>query len=703
MDIQIHKKIPIFLINGEESSYAFGWDNTFQALRHIYWGRKITSVEDLGFLPIKELSANESEWDIMLEEYAPWGGRRFKTTCIKATFADGTRDLALEFVKHEVQDDVFSIYLKDKFYNFLVILRYQMVEKFDILCRWSEIENRESEDVVLEAIYSAAFHIPETGLDSTNVEGHWLAEQQLFSEKLFPGKKIFESRKGTTSHNHSPYFILSKDATEYEGEVYFGALAHSGNFKVSIDVGQYDTTSITLGINDFDFAYRLKPGEKFITPKVYAGYSSKGFSDMSNRMNKFALECILPVKNRRKLRKILYNSWEATGFNVSVDQQVKLAKIAAGLGIELFVVDDGWFGKRNKDSAGLGDWYPNKEKFPNGLSELVTKVNKLGMDFGIWVEPEMVNPDSNLYHSHPDWIYHFPHRTPTKGRNQLVLNLTRSDVQEYLISVLDKLLSENNIAFLKWDMNRPISEPGALNLDRIDQKSFWYRHTQAAYYIVDALRKKHPHVVFEGCSSGGGRIDYGALEYFDQFWTSDNTDALDRLFIQEGYSMMYPTKAMCAWVTNVPNNHTKKTTPIDFRFHSAMMGVLGLGINLLKSSEHELKIIKEKIKEYKEIRHIIQEGKFYRIASLRNREIHAVQYVLDKKESVLFVFLRGQKYLPTPYQYIVKLKGLNPDAEYYITGKANTYRKKGDYLMNVGINVYIIGDYQSQMLRIRPK
>lgn len=703
MSIQVHKKTPIFLINGEKSSYVFGWDAKFQALRHIYWDKRVSNVKDFEFLPLKELSANESEWDIMMEDYAPWGGRRYKTPCIKATFADGTRDIVFEFLKYEIRDNILTVYLKDRHYNFFITLYYQIIEKLDILSRWVEIENKESNDIIIENLYSAAFHVPEIGMDSTQVKGYWAGEQQLFTERLFPGRKIFESRKGTTSHNHSPYFILSKNATEYEGEVYFGVLAYSGNFKVSIDVSQYDITSVTLGINDFDFTYRLKPGEKFTAPKAYAGYSTEGFSDMSNRMNQFALEYILPKENSGKLRKILYNSWEATEFNISVDQQIKLAKIAAEIGIELFVVDDGWFGGRNSDSAGLGDWYPNKEKFPNSLSELIKKVNDLGMDFGIWVEPEMVSPDSNLYRLHPDWIYNFPNRDPTTARNQLVLNLTRDEVQEYLISALDKLLEENNIAFLKWDMNRPISEPGALNLDRIDQKSLWYRHTQAVFNIVGALRRNHPNVVFEGCSSGGGRVDYGALEHFDQFWTSDNTDALDRLYIQEGYSVMYPIKAMCAWVTDVPNCHTKKTTPLDFRFHCAMMGVLGLGINLLKCSEEELEMIKEKIKEYKEIRHVVQEGKLYRISSLRKSEIHVVQYVLDERESVFFAFLKGQKYISLPYQYTVKMKGLDPAVEYTITGKDSKYKKNGDYLMNVGINIYMIGDYQSQILKIQAK
>ena len=420
---------------------------------------------------------------------------------------------------------------------------------------------------------------------------------------------------------------------------------------------------------------------------------------MSNNMNDFARNYLMPKENRNKLHKVLFNSWEATKFDVSAKAQIKLAKKAAQIGVELFVVDDGWFGERNDDTAGLGDWIVNKKKFPNGLKELIDVVNDLGMDFGLWVEPEMVNPNSDLYRAHPDWIYHFKHRTPTTTRNQLVLNLSRHDVQRYILEAMDKLLSENNIAYIKWDMNRPISEPGAKNLQLLDQRSSWYRHTMAVFKIVDELRKKHPNVTFEACASGGSRIDYGTLQHYSQFWLSDNTDALDRLFIQEGYSYMYPIKAMRAWVTDIPNKITKKSIPLEFRFHSAMSGILGLGGNLTEYTKEELDIAKQKVSQYKKIRHIIQDGYVYRLKSLTFSTIQAVQYVYQQKESVLFVFLPGQRFIDK--HYLVKLKGLNPDVTYEIHQKDKTSVKHGDYLMNVGIHFKLMGDYQSELVYIK--
>ena len=687
MAIRINKEKNIFALVGKNSSYVFTVESN-QYIRHLHWGKRIDDLEDFELIPVDRIDSQDAAIDAMPEEYAPFGGLRFKSTAIKATFADGTRDIVFSYLNYSIDNDTLVIHLRDSYYKLFVDLYYKMFEDLDILQRWVEVENKGTSDIILEHIRSAAFNLDGTYFWSNQVSGHWSSEQQIHQERLYPGKKVFESRKGLTGNNHSPYFILNKNADEGHGDVYFATLAYGGNFRITIEVTQFRRVTILMGINPFDFNYRLKPNQKFTTPSVYAGYTKNGFSHMSNVMNDFCRNYLMPKEKRNTLHKVLFNSWEATKFDVTASKQIELAKKAAKVGVELFVVDDGWFGARNDDTAGLGDWVVNKKKFPHGLKELVDVVNDLGMDFGLWVEPEMVNPNSDLYRAHPDWIYYFKHRAPTTTRNQLVLNLSRTDVQRYIIEALDKLLTENNISYIKWDMNRPISEPGAKNLQLSDQRSSWYRHTTAVYKIVDKLRKKHSNVTFEACASGGSRIDYGTLQHYDQFWLSDNTDALDRLYIQEGYSYLYPIKAMRAWVTDVPNKITKKTIPLEFRFHSAMMGILGLGGNLTEYSKEELAFTKEKVSEYKKIRHIIQDGYVYRLKSLTYSTIHAVQYVYQQKESVLFVFLPGQRFIDKHYQ--VKLKGLDPDKIYEINKKDNIFRKHGDYLMNVGIHFILM-------------
>ncbi len=430
----------------------------------------------------------------------------------------------------------------------------------------------------------------------------------------------------------------------------------------------------------------LKPGEEFIAPAIIAGYSNSGFEIMTHNLHNFAKDNVL----RNGLRPVLYNSWEATEFKVSCDEQIKLAEKAKEIGAELFVVDDGWFGERHGIDNGLGDWYVNKDKFPEGLDPLIKKVKEMDMMFGIWVEPEMVNPLSQLYKDHPEWIYYFETRESDTSRGQYVLNVTKKEVKEFIYNMLDNLLSTYDIDYIKWDANRPISQTAV-------EKDIWYKHIEAVYDIVKELKVKHPNVLFEACASGGGRIDYGVLGIFDDFWTSDNTDAYDRLFIQDTYSYIYPIKAMRAWVTDCPNFLSRRVIPMKFRYHSAMMGTLGIGCNILKFNDDEVKLSQELIKEYKEIRNIIQEGDFYRLENTSKNNYKIYQYNKGT-EGLVFVFL--------PQSLIghrgvnIKFRGLNKDSKYLIKVNGEEIIKTGNYLMNKGLEVRLSGDYASEIIKV---
>jgi alpha-galactosidase len=377
-----------------------------------------------------------------------------------------------------------------------------------------------------------------------------------------------------------------------------------------------------------------------------------------------------------------------------------LAEKAAKMGIELFVVDDGWFGQRNHDRAGLGDWFVNQEKFPNGLNELISKVNSLGMEFGIWVEPESVNPDSDLYRQHSDWVYHFPTRGRTQLRNQLLLNISKPEVKSFIIDFMTKLLSNHSIKFIKWDMNRTMTEPGMQDHPLHRQKEIWIRHVQSLYEIWAKLRERFPHVEFETCAGGGSRIDLGILRYADQAWPSDNTDAFDRLSIQEGFAYVYPPKVMTCWVTESPSGMNRRKLSLQYRFHSAMMGALGVGVNLNEWSEEQIQQSASFIQQYKEIRPLVQFGRHYRLQALKKKGVAAVQYVSENgSESVVFAFLHSQQLgeaLPR-----LCLQGLQPDRTYLIDQLPGAW--SGKALLNIGLELPLRGDFDSLIYRIREK
>lgn len=682
-----------FIIETKNTQYVMsvGSDNI---LYHMHFGKKCAH-SDFDLKLHGDANSNNTSADLALNEYTPFGGTMYRDCAFKCEYGDKTRDCVLIYDGFEICDDTLRITLSDEKYDFKINLIYTVFEDCDIISRYVTYNNDSNSTITIERAFSAEFSLPSRRpYNVYNTNGTWGGEQQIKKQTLECGSIQFESRKGISGHGNAPSFILAQDESETGGEVYFGTLEYSGNFKVSINRDPFNITRALIGINDFDFSVTLHPEEKFTTPAVHFGYASS-LSQMSNNMNDFAKKYVFPENFRSTPLPVLYNSWEATEFDVTVDGQKALAKIAADIGIELFVMDDGWFGKRNSDRAGLGDWFVNDEKFPNGLSELIDYVNSLGMDFGLWFEPEMVNPDSDLYRAHPDWTYHYDTRVPSELRNQLVLNLTMPEVQEYVFNCVDKILSENNIKYVKWDMNRPFSEIGTKNLE--NGKTLWYLHTKALYDIVDRLKAKHNETQFEACASGGGRCDYGAFRHFDQIWTSDNTDAIDRIYIQNGYSLLNPTKAMRAWVTDLKWHNP---APIDFRFNIAMQGSLGIGTNLTKCTKEELKKSKQNIALYKKIRNTVQFGKKYRLMNLEDDELNVNQYVSeDFTEAVVFIATPSTKFLHK--YFTIKLMGLKEQETYRVNYNDTSVVLSGAYLMNHGIEREIGGQYISEIWEVK--
>ena len=697
--------LKVWVLTTDRTSYLIGL-NERNELQSLYWGEKLASGRDVFAAHSRpEHASFDSSETMTNNEYPGWGGRYYDEPALKVTLADGDRDLVLKYASHEIHGDTLVIRLKDIEYDLFVDLTYEVFPKEDIIRKQAEIENHTPQVVTLESAQSGVWHVPAgVGYRLTYLTGRWAGETQVIREPINPGMKVLESRRGNTSHSLNPWFAIDErgEADEKQGRVWFGALGWSGNWKLVVeDTPAAHQVRVTGGYNNFDFSWPLKPGESLSTPPYYGGFSGAGFGEASRLLHRFERDEILPDHAQPHVRPVLYNSWEATEFNVNEEGQKVLAEKAARLGVELFVMDDGWFGQRHNDHAGLGDWYVNPQKFPNGLQPLISYVNGLGMNFGLWFEPEMVNPDSDLYRKHPDWAMNFPGRPRSEARNQLVLNMARDDVKEYIFGVLDKMLSENNIKYIKWDMNRHFSEPGWPEVPVAEQKEIWVKYVRNVYEIIDRLRSKHPGLEIEACSGGGGRVDLGILKRVDEVWTSDNTEAFDRLRIQEGFSFAYTPKIMSAWVTDVPNLNGR-STPLKFRFLVAMQGALGIGANLNHWSAEDSSLATQMVSTYKSIRQTEQEGSLYRLFSPREGNLAANEYVSsDSKQAALFAFLHSQQFLwPAPTIY---LRGLDENALYRIRTIDDKLVEKqesvsGSFLMHHGLNLNLRGDYDSTLI-----
>ena len=707
----------VFRLDGGNSTYAFGVNERGE-LQTLYWGGRLGPKDKLAPAhSYMEWASFDSSYTTTPQEYAGWGAGLFTEPALKVSFADGNRDLVLHFVRATPDGaQSLQVLLKDISREVYVTLKYSIDADSGILSRSANIENREKQPIVIEQAAAAQWTLPPDRYTLSYLTGRWAGEWTLNQEPIHPGARVIESRRGSTGHQANPWFAISRDASqktvgpviapEEYGEVWFGALAWSGSWRFTVEVNQLDFVRVTGGFNPFDFRYKLNPGEHLETPVFYGGYSDHGLGGASRVLHRFEIANVLPHAPNPKPRPVIYNSWEATEFKVDEPGQVALAEKAASIGVDRFVMDDGWFGQRKTDHAGLGDWYVNAEKFPNGLKPLIDKVHALGMDFGLWVEPEMVNPDSDLYRKHPDWVLNFPGRPRSEQRNQLVLNLARSDVRDYVEGFLDKLLSENDIAFLKWDYNRNWSEPGWDQLPADQQQRVYVEYIRNLYAILGDLLKKHPKVEIESCSGGGGRVDLGILHYTDEVWPSDNTDPFDRLSMQDGFSYAYPPQIMMAWVTDSPHWLNGRSTSLSYRMLSSMQGSLGIGANLNHWTAEDFATAKRLIAAYHSVQPTIVRGDLYRLISPRDgSEMSATESVSsDKNQAAVFAFTHStQEGRGFP---LLLLQGLDPDAEYQLTfiegkGRAGTpTNASGAWWMHHGVWLDLPGDFQAAALRL---
>lgn len=709
-----------FVLDTDNTTYCFKIMKTGH-LQHLYYGRKITVPTD-EFARILEENytfpaGNTNAYDAanpelslenMRQEMSAYGKGDIGEPFLEVIHADGssTSDFLFESAgitdgKEEFltlpgsygnEDEVqhLCVTLRDKQYDLKLELHYYVYGNCDVITRNAVLVNESKEIIRLQRLMSLQLDLDTPDYVFTTFHGAWAREMERTDCRLAAGKQVNASYAGVSSSRANPFVMLSKtETTEDFGDCYGFNLIYSGNHYEAAEVNSFGKTRIVTGINPQTFCFELQAGERFEAPEAVMAYSQEGYNGMSRRMHRFVRRHIVRGEWRDKERPILLNSWEACYFDIDERKLVNLAKAGKEAGIELFVMDDGWFGNREDDTKSLGDWQENRKKLPNGLKGICDKIKALGMDFGIWVEPEMVSVNSRLYEAHPNWVLQIPDKPHSEGRNQRILDLTKSEVQDYIIEEMTRVFSSAEISYVKWDMNRIFSDYYSQGLEASKQGEVAHCYVMGLYRCMNVLTKRFPKILFEGCAAGGNRFDLGILCYFPQIWASDNTDALCRLDIQTGYSYGYPMSVVSAHVSACPNHQTLRNVPLETRFHVAAFGVLGYECNFADMKKEELEAVKTQIALYKKWRSVLQYGDFY-----RGRNGNVVEWTCvseDKKKAVGFLMQRLVR-PNTQFEYY-KAKGLEPDVKYHFINRKLQYNVKefGD-LINTAAPIHIRQD-----------
>ncbi len=722
--IKFYENSRIFHLQTKNTSYIFGFLKG-KFLTHLYWGKAL-SVDELDydmFIDYPQYrrnmcAADYKEYalsrDCLPMEYSTFGNTDQRTPAFHAVYENGSFITELEYDSHIIYDgkkgilglpyvytenedeaQCLELTLKDKLTGLEITLVYSVFDELDAITRSVRIINKGTSTARLEAVLSAVVDFKSADYDFIHLPGAWARERHPERMPVITVKMLVDSARGNSSAQHNPFFALvGKNTDENSGEAYGFNLVYSGNFTAGVEVDPYNTARAFIGINPFGFNWKLQSGEEFVSPEAVLVYSDEGIGGMSRIYHKLYRTRLCRGKFRDSERYVLLNNWEATYFNFDEEKILNIAKKAKEVGVELLVLDDGWFGKRNSDNCSLGDWYVNKEKLPNGLTGLAEKINAMGMKFGLWFEPEMVSPDSDCYRAHPDWCIHSENRIRSEARNQLVLDLSRQDVCDYIYNSLFNIISTANISYIKWDYNRTMSNIGSALLDSDRQGEFFHRYILGLYSVLEKITSAFPDVLFESCSSGGARFDPGMLYYMPQTWTSDDTDALERVYIQYGTSLCYPYSCMGAHVSIVPNHQVGRITPISARGNVAMQGQFGYELDLNKLSETEIEAVKEQIKTYKRLGEVFHKGDLYRLITPDNNYV-SNEFISEDKNRIVLVnsVLRA---VPNSPVYYLLLKGLDREAMYQIEGTEKVL--SGAILMSSGIPYKLSNDYASKII-----
>ena len=714
-----------FHLTSRNTSYVFCVLPSGQPV-HLHWGHRLrrARLDHLisrtfrPFSPSPDFVTGNVSLDALPQEYPSWGNSDFRSPGLEVSGHDGDMLLQLTYHSHRIfpgkrdleglpatyveadtEAETLELELRDEKTQLIVTLQYTVFEQLDAITRSVHFRNGGTEPMQLGRVLSASVDLPHAEFDWLQLNGAWAREGHLCRTGLHHGIQATESRRGASGHQQNPFIaILSKGATEDTGEVRALSCLYSGNFLAQAEVDSFGSTRVQIGINPFNFSWNLEPGKTFQTPEAVLVFSDQGLGGMSRIYHRLYRTRLCRGTWRDLPRPILLNNWEATGCDFTAEKITAIATEGRKLGIELFVLDDGWFGNRNDDKSSLGDWFVNAEKLPDGLGALAEGIAEHGMRFGLWFEPEMVSPDSDLFRAHPDWCLQIPERPCSLLRNQLVLDLSRDEVCEAVIGMVSKVLRSAPISYVKWDMNRHMSEVGSAKLPPEHQREVAHRYMLGLYRILERITSEFPEILFEGCSGGGGRFDPGMLYYMPQTWTSDNSDAISRLKIQYGTSLVYPLSAMGAHVTDVPNHATLRTTPLETRGLVAMSGNFGYELDVTKFDEQERKVVAEQVELYKEIRVLVQTGDFYR---LRNPfESNQAAWIIvnaNRTEAIAFHFtILCEANSPEP---ILRLAGLDPQLDYRMEETGEVYG--GDELMHVGLRLTgYVGDFRGRMWRL---
>lgn len=725
MPVKFDNNTKMFHLYTPNTSYIFKIRGDY-AIEHLYYGKKLDNTKGMEITNYNSANCSLMDcekgydgrvvWgDLFTHEYSFYGSCDLRKPSFHAVYEDGSRISKMKYFSHEIysgkpkleglpatyvenekEAQTLELNLYDENTGLSITLVYTAYTDIDAITRSVKVKNNGNQNINIKSVLSMNLDFNDDDFDFIHLWGAWARERSIQRSPLIKGTNKIESRRDSSSHQHSPFFAMArKNTTENEGEIYGFSLVYSGNFEAGVEVDTYGQARAFMGINSFDFNWLLEPDEEFVAPEVVMVYSSEGMGEMSRTFHKLYRSRLARGVWRDKERPVLINTWEATGMEFTEDTVIDYAKVAKKAGMELVVLDDGWFGKRYTDRTSLGDWDVNTEKLPNGIKGLADKIEDMGMKFGLWFEPEMISPESDLYREHPDWCIHVKGRNGSLERFQLVLDLTRQDVCDYVISVLTKALSESKISYIKWDMNRNMSEIGSVELSPARQSEVAHRYILNLYHILEEIKKQFPDVLLEGCASGGGRFDAGMMYYFNQYWTSDDSDAAERLYIQHGTSVVMPSIFMGAHVSAVPSHHTGREVSLKYRGDVAMCGRFGYELNITKMNDDELKQIAEQIKKYKEIESVVHFGDMYRLISPFESDSTALQYVSVDKKIVVLACYRIMRH-PDTFAGMIKAQGLDKNADYRLRGTEKVF--SGAVLMNYGIQFPIKDSFESEIM-----